>query len=194
MTSRKLCFGWLVLSTLAIGCRPRVPKIPETTTAKNADGSVSVTHRHLKIAVDGPRDLQVDGASPTELSLSWRTNGWPDDVLVKAPDELTPMTQDEWKVDAQLRGSSFRVLESKDTEGGGFNATYTYRNKKFDQMAAYYSVQQIGAEKLVCSYAGSANGARIAKRICESIRAVESPAATSPSSDATIAAAPRPGR
>jgi hypothetical protein len=203
MKMTTLCGGLLLASTLTVGCRPRVPKVQDATTAKNSDGSVKVTHSRLKVALDAPTGARLLEQSPRDMRVVW--GGYDGGaVLVEAPDAETPMTLDELKLDLELRGSTVRFLDKAETDGGGYNATFTYRDAKFRLVGGYYSVQPLGAEKLggarraggepsppdkiVCAFIGEGHAVRGAKSVCETLRPLDSTASSS-SAEATPAAA-----
>jgi hypothetical protein len=178
MNSTKLFCGLLLTGTLGIGCKPRVPAIPDAVAEKNPDGTTTVTHRHLEVALAAPEKTNVAG-TPTEMELSWKFGGGFEYLKVRASDPHTPKTADELKLDLELRGSSLRVLESKETEDGGYSVTFTYRNKSFDLIGGHYAVRSVGAKKVVCSYTSRrTNSVREAKSICDSIQPYEAPAVT----------------
>jgi hypothetical protein len=187
MKMTTLCGGLLLASTLTVGCRPRVPKVVDATTAKNTDGSVKVTHSRLKVALDAPTGARLKEENPTEMRVEW--GGYDDGaVFVRAPKKETPMTLDELKLDLELSGSTVRFLEKAETDDGGFSATYTFRDKRFKLVGGFYSVRTIGAEKVVCSFVGQGNAVREAKSVCETLRPLDSTASAS-SAEATPAAA-----
>jgi hypothetical protein len=186
MNTTKLFCGLLLTATLGIGCKPRVRAIPDAVAEKNPDGTTTVTHRRLGVELAAPERTKVVGqTTPTEMELSWGSSTYGNKLqylTIKAPDQLTPMTKDDLKVDLELGGSSVRILETKETEGGGFSMTFTYRNKKFDQVSGHYAVKTVGTQKVVCTYTGES--VRVAQGICDSIQPYEAPAiaATAPAS------------
>jgi hypothetical protein len=183
MKMTTLCGGLLLASTLTVGCRPRVAKVQDATTAKNSDGSVKVTHSRLKVALDAPTGARLLEQSPRDMRVVW--GGYDGGaVLVEAPDAETPMTLDELKLDLELRGSTVRFLDKAETDGGGYNATFTYRDAKFRLVGGYYSVQPLGAEKIVCAFIGEGHAVRGAKSVCETLRPLDSTASSS-SADST---------
>jgi hypothetical protein len=178
MKMMTLCGGLLLASTLTVGCRPRVPKVSDATTAKNTDGSVKVIHTRLNVALDAPTGARLKEASPSEMLVDW--GGYDDGaVFVRAPKKETPMTLDELKLDIELSGSTVRFLEKAETDDGGFSATYTFRDKRFKLVGGFYSVRAIGAEKVVCSFVGQGNAVREAKSVCQTLRPLDSTASAS---------------
>ena len=170
--------GLLLASTLGTGCKPRVRTVPEAITAKNSDGSVTVSHRQLKVALKAPERTEVVG-TPTdaELQLRWGGEGGRGvrQLTVKAPDERTAMTPEDWTNEMALRGSSLRDVESKEV-GGGFAMTYTFRDHKFEQRSGYYSLRTVAQHKIVCTHAGDESSVREAEDVCDSLRRYEPPA------------------
>ena len=194
MNMTKAICGLLLTSALGVGCKPRVRTIPDAVAEKNPDGTTMVTHRRLGVELAAPENTKVVGqTTPTEMELSWGSSTYGNSLqylTVKAPDQVTPMTTEDLKVDLELSGSSVRILESKETEGGGFTMTFTYRNKKFDQVAGYYAVKAIGDKKVVCTYTGST--VRVAQGICESIKPSEAALGSKPVEAAKSAAEAKP--
>jgi hypothetical protein len=178
MNTTKLFCGLLLTATLGIGCKPRVRAISDAVVEKNPDGTTTVTNRRLGVALAAPEKTDTAASpSPNEMRVSWWTAGGFQYLSVKTPDKQTPMTPDDLKIDLELSGSSVRILETQDSDGGGFNVTFSYRNKKFEQIGGHYSVKAVGDKKIVCTYTSSyAPSVREAKSICDSIQPYEAPA------------------
>jgi hypothetical protein len=186
MKTVAVALGLIAVTTIS-GCYWFEPKSTRVSTLETfEDGTKMLGSRSLGLSLRAPKGAREYGEDrKTSLELTWGSSAAVHYATIAAGTRTSPTTLDDKQADLDARYSSFRVVKGDSFEGG-YELTFTFRDKKLEKYVGYFSLRTVEGKTYECYLSGgnSMDAVREAQAMCESLKPYQ-PAADEPQQTAS---------